>query len=535
MKASGRVDEEGGDQLIASKEMFSQQEQLCKAFNQNVNIRRQRFPSESSDCPTALNSTFTADGSMTMEHERNEMAALGLPVEFSKQAAVKKKRGGKKRKSSEPSWMIGLTFECYWDIVGEYIINRTWLADYGSQMDGHAKEEFRCKIEKCKPKNLLESHRDLKGNEFCLIHLLKSLFENSLNGGHHWNYANIVRSTDTSREFESWDELYFRHCELIKERAQQQFELLQQQNALNRCKEFMKKVTSLQFVPGYDVARPSNGASTDTDSEHDAKEENASSNGNVNQAVNDQAPPSKIPNKRTLISYGDLEMFSDVYADFYGETHASRPLVLDDKVMDDNGLSEHCLSNQERIKKYLYQRFRLFSRFNEGVLMDREGWFSVTPERVAQHIADRVVRREGAVIVDSFTGVGGNAIQFALKGAFVIAIDIDPVRLRCAAHNARIYGVADRINFICMDFFHFIRSPRAWLSPINNSNVAKDASTGQDAVGDSAVDAVFLSPPWGGPSYLKMKLQMVDMGRLANSSSRASTLGFGLMYGKGHA
>jgi 23S rRNA G2445 N2-methylase RlmL len=36
----------------------------------------------------------------------------------------------------------------------------------------------------------------------------------------------------------------------------------------------------------------------------------------------------------------------------------------------------------------------------------------------------------------------------------VIAVDLDPVRLRCAAQNARVYGVSDRIQFICGDFFH---------------------------------------------------------------------------------
>lgn len=49
--------------------------------------------------------------------------------------------------------------------------------------------------------------------------------------------------------------------------------------------------------------------------------------------------------------------------------------------------------------------------------MDREGWFSVTPEAIAEHIADRVVRNNVSVVVDAFTGVGGNAIQFALRGA----------------------------------------------------------------------------------------------------------------------
>ena len=39
-----------------------------------------------------------------------------------------------------------------------------------------------------------------------------------------------------------------------------------------------------------------------------------------------------------------------------------------------------------------------------------EGWFSVTPEKIAEHIA---VRCRCDLIVDAFCGVGGNAIQFA--------------------------------------------------------------------------------------------------------------------------
>ena len=40
-----------------------------------------------------------------------------------------------------------------------------------------------------------------------------------------------------------------------------------------------------------------------------------------------------------------------------------------------------------------------------------EGWFSVTPEKIAQHIAERC---QCDTIVDAFCGVGGNTIQFAL-------------------------------------------------------------------------------------------------------------------------
>lgn len=41
-----------------------------------------------------------------------------------------------------------------------------------------------------------------------------------------------------------------------------------------------------------------------------------------------------------------------------------------------------------------------------------DSWFSVTPERIARHIADRC---RCDLIVDAFCGAGGNAIQFAFK------------------------------------------------------------------------------------------------------------------------
>eukprot|EP00735_Rhodelphis_limneticus_P002027 TRINITY_DN12766_c0_g1::TRINITY_DN12766_c0_g1_i1::g.28594::m.28594 TRINITY_DN12766_c0_g1::TRINITY_DN12766_c0_g1_i1::g.28594 ORF type:complete len:208 (-),score=47.16,sp/Q923W1/TGS1_MOUSE/50.48/2e-58,Methyltransf_15/PF09445.5/3e-45,Methyltransf_26/PF13659.1/2.7e-11,UPF0020/PF01170.13/2.5e-09,Met_10/PF02475.11/4.4e-08,Methyltransf_31/PF13847.1/6.5e-08,Methyltransf_18/PF12847.2/2.8e-07,MTS/PF05175.9/5.2e-05,Methyltransf_25/PF13649.1/0.00016,Cons_hypoth95/PF03602.10/9.9e-05,Methyltransf_3/PF01596.12 len=107
--------------------------------------------------------------------------------------------------------------------------------------------------------------------------------------------------------------------------------------------------------------------------------------------------------------------------------------------------------------------------------MDREGWYSVTPEARARHIAERC--RGYRVVIDAFAGVGGNTIQFALVCDKVIAIDIDARRLECARHNARVYGVEDKIEFICGDYIQLLPRLRA--------------------------DVVFLSPPWGGPKYLK--------------------------------
>ncbi|KAI8067808.1 RNA cap guanine-N2 methyltransferase-domain-containing protein [Gongronella butleri] len=123
--------------------------------------------------------------------------------------------------------------------------------------------------------------------------------------------------------------------------------------------------------------------------------------------------------------------------------------------------------------KYFHQRYAYFTKYDQGILMDKEGWFSVTPEAMAKHVAERC---STDVIIDAFCGCGGNAIQFARTCHRVIAIDIDPIKLHCARHNAKIYGVDDRIEFIQGSFYD--------LAPMLKA------------------DVVFLSPPWGGPTYL---------------------------------
>uniref|UniRef100_A0A803KES5 Trimethylguanosine synthase n=1 Tax=Xenopus tropicalis TaxID=8364 RepID=A0A803KES5_XENTR len=114
---------------------------------------------------------------------------------------------------------------------------------------------------------------------------------------------------------------------------------------------------------------------------------------------------------------------------------------------------------------------------HETEVPKNEGWFSVTPEKIAEHIASRVRQScDCGVVVDAFCGVGGNAIQFAKAGNRVIAVDIDPVKLDFARNNAEVYGVTDRIEFIRGDFMLLAQDLKA--------------------------DAVFLSPPWGGPDYV---------------------------------
>lgn len=67
--------------------------------------------------------------------------------------------------------------------------------------------------------------------------------------------------------------------------------------------------------------------------------------------------------------------------------------------------------------KYWCQRYSLFSRFDSGIKMDEEGWFFVTPESIAIHHATRC---NGGIVIDSFTGVGGNAIQLAKRSVWLL-------------------------------------------------------------------------------------------------------------------
>ncbi|XP_017013433.2 trimethylguanosine synthase [Drosophila takahashii] len=145
-----------------------------------------------------------------------------------------------------------------------------------------------------------------------------------------------------------------------------------------------------------------------------------------------------------------------------------------------------------KMVKYWFKRFSLFSRFDQGIRLDRESWFSVTPEKIAKQTARRLACD---LIVDAFCGCGGNAIQFANTCGRVIAVDIDAEKLAMAKHNAGIYGVAHKIEFVHADFLQFAASTR--IRP----------------------NVVFLSPPWGGPDYQKQALFDIEKSLLPVGAS----------------
>jgi trimethylguanosine synthase len=115
-------------------------------------------------------------------------------------------------------------------------------------------------------------------------------------------------------------------------------------------------------------------------------------------------------------------------------------------------------------------RHALFSRWDEGIRYDRAGLFGAKPEAAALECARRL---PGETVLDAFCGIGAMAIAFARTGRRVVTVELDPERLEMARHNARVYGVEERIRFIHGDTREVIR--------------------------ETAADAVYFDPPWASP------------------------------------
>jgi len=140
--------------------------------------------------------------------------------------------------------------------------------------------------------------------------------------------------------------------------------------------------------------------------------------------------------------------------------------------------------------KYWNQRFSIFSRYDEGILLDEESWFSVTHEAISKCIAEQCTWANR--VMDGFAGAGGNVLQFA-RFSEVVAVELDALKLQYLRNNAKVYSVCDRIKFVCGDFLRV-------------------------AERQGPVDILFMSPPWGGPDYVKS--QRYDIFSMMNPDIR---------------
>ena len=85
-------------------------------------------------------------------------------------------------------------------------------------------------------------------------------------------------------------------------------------------------------------------------------------------------------------------------------------------------------------------------------------------------------------MIDAFGGAGGNTIAFALSGRWkqIFYMEKNPLTLKCARHNAEVYGVKNKIMFLPGDCFELLTK--------------RFSARAEEIV-------IFASPPWGGVNY----------------------------------
>jgi predicted O-methyltransferase YrrM len=127
-----------------------------------------------------------------------------------------------------------------------------------------------------------------------------------------------------------------------------------------------------------------------------------------------------------------------------------------------------------------------------GVLLDSGTRRSLTPEVLALQMGERA---KGLRVIDACCGAGGNAIGFARAGCTVRAIELDAERLGTAKHNAALYGVADRIEFIAGDATEIVPQLQA--------------------------DLLFVDPPWGA-QYNPTRMTLDELAPLPALVQRAT-------------
>lgn len=181
------------------------------------------------------------------------------------------------------------------------------------------------------------------------------------------------------------------------------------------------------------------------------------------------------------------------------------------------------------MRKYWAQRNNLFSKYDEGILLTKELWFSVTPELMSKFIAKFInfafkdLNRQ-LNILDAFCGGGGNINQFLEFNNKIFAVDINHLHLHCTHNNAKIYFDEERIQnnlkliplnwiyadnelddkFIDEEYEQEIEDDNSYVDKIYANKY--ESLNSFEILSNNKFDCVFGSPPWGGPEYIKQEI-----------------------------
>lgn len=133
-----------------------------------------------------------------------------------------------------------------------------------------------------------------------------------------------------------------------------------------------------------------------------------------------------------------------------------------------------------RLATFYARRKHLFSRFDEGIALSEEMYYSVMPEAFGEHVAEKICRVCPSLpVLDLFGGAGGQAISMASRVPMVYTVEYNLDNFAQMQNNVRVYGLTGQVIMILGDVFELAEK------------LAKN----------TRFACVTMSPPWGGLSY----------------------------------
>lgn len=213
------------------------------------------------------------------------------------------------------------------------------------------------------------------------------------------------------------------------------------------------------------------------------------------------------------------------------KTKNGKQFVQYDNTYEDNNLNEiFCKKDQFQgmMKKYWNQRYSIFSKYDEGVILTKELWFSVTPESISKSTAliinTAFKGKDNLHVMDAFAGGGGNILQFLKYNDVVYAVDINYIHLYCTKNNVAKYFDNDKIDkklkVLGINWEYADKTNPDYVNEhyeddnklIDNFGLVdkvyankKESLENLEILENIKVDCIFGSPPWGGPEYMKDK------------------------------